>query len=121
MAWGSEHEWATLDCQRSDGQAIEEQLDRQLDDILDLAVVGAPSWLKLVGRGRHARGYEKVAGENIAVGELAENLDGGVEAEFFVELAQCCFGGRLAGVDRSARQTDLAGVTCKSVGTLGKR
>ena len=81
----------------------------------------SPNWLEFAGGGRDPRCHEKVAGENIAVGELAENLDRGIEAEFFVEFTQGRFGGRFAGVDHSAGQADLAGVARERVGTFGER
>jgi len=120
MARGSKYERAAFHYESANCLAVEEQVDWQFNDVLNFSIVRLPDWFEIAGRGRYPRSHEKVAGENIAVWEVAENLDRRIEAEFLVEFTQGRFGGRFAGVDRSAGQADLAGVTGERVGAFGE-
>jgi hypothetical protein len=104
-----ENERTAFDRQPSDCLFVEQDIEWHFDNRLDLSGVWSPigDWLEACGDPwRH----QKVAGENIAVGELAENLVRCLEAKFFVQFTQCCIEGRFAAVDCASWEADLAGV-----------
>jgi hypothetical protein len=98
-----------FDGQPSDGPLVEQHIERQFDHALDFLDVRPPRyvWFETCDNpGRH----QKIAGKNIAIGELAENQVGCFESKFFVQLTKSRIDGRLAGIDGAAGKTDLTGV-----------
>jgi hypothetical protein len=97
---------------------VEQYVERKFHDALDFSRLWRPMYFSRC-RGQPGR-HQEVAGVNVAVWKLPNEIAADVGAEFFGQLASGRSGRRLAGLHDAAWQTDLAAVSQERARPLGE-